>query len=348
MSAFTDKDKLFMQRALELAQLGLRNVSPNPMVGCVIVHNDEIIGEGWHQEYGQAHAEVNAVNSVADLNKLKESAVYVTLEPCAHHGKTPPCADLLVQHQVNKVIIACTDPNPLVGGKGIERLKDAGIEVIKGLLEPEAVLLNRRFFTYLSKNRPYVILKWAQTANGYTARTNYDSKWISNEFSRKLVHKWRSEEDAIMVGTNTARYDNPTLNVRDWTGKDPIRIVIDKNLNLNNELNLFTTEQPTICYNCKNNKVEGNTTYVKIDDRANFLEQILNDLKDREIQSVFVEGGSQLLKSFIEQNLWDEARIFTGDIMFDDGIVAPTIEGKLISKEDIMGDDLRILRNEKG
>jgi diaminohydroxyphosphoribosylaminopyrimidine deaminase/5-amino-6-(5-phosphoribosylamino)uracil reductase len=219
-----------MSRALELARLGFGKVSPNPMVGCIIVCEGKIIGEGFHQQYGGPHAEVNAIHSVKDKTLLKQSTVYVTLEPCAHYGKTPPCAKLLVEHLVKKVIISNVDPNPLVSGKGIEILRSAGIEVETGLLEQEGLELNKRFFKSIRENAPYIILKWAQTADGFIARDDFDSKWISNKISRKLVHKWRSEEDAILVGKNTAKYDNPTLNVRDWVGKDPLRIVIDHEL----------------------------------------------------------------------------------------------------------------------
>ncbi|HEY1053815.1 MAG TPA: bifunctional diaminohydroxyphosphoribosylaminopyrimidine deaminase/5-amino-6-(5-phosphoribosylamino)uracil reductase RibD, partial [Emticicia sp.] len=226
-------EEKYMLRALQLAEIGRGQVSPNPMVGCVIVHNHEIIGEGWHQKYGSWHAEVNAVNSVQDPSKLTQSTVYVTLEPCSHFGKTPPCADLLVKHQVKKVIICNDDPNPLVAGKGIAKLRAAGIEVEQGLLAEKGRALNARFFTYVEKQRPYIILKWAETADGFIAGENYDPVKISNALSHKLAHKWRSEEDAIMVGTNTARYDNPKLNAREWQGtKNPVRIVLDKRLQL--------------------------------------------------------------------------------------------------------------------
>lgn len=335
-----------MQRALELSSFGMGNVSPNPMVGCVIVHNDKIIGEGWHQQYGKAHAEVNAINAVKDKNLLSESIAYVTLEPCSHFGKTPPCADLLVQHQLKKVIVACIDPNPIVARKGIEKLKKAGIEVAVGLLENEATKINIRFFTSFNKKRPYIILKWAQTDDSFIARENYDSRWISNEHSRKLVHKWRAEEDAIMVGTNTAKYDNPQLNVRDWKGNDPIRIVIDKKLTLDKGLKLFNGNQPTICYNLLENKTNKNTTYVQVEE-INFLEALLSDLHSQDIQSLIIEGGSKLLQSCIDKNLWDEARIFISKTTFETGISAPNINGKLQCSEDILGDELKIIRNEK-
>ncbi|HEY5824526.1 MAG TPA: bifunctional diaminohydroxyphosphoribosylaminopyrimidine deaminase/5-amino-6-(5-phosphoribosylamino)uracil reductase RibD, partial [Cyclobacteriaceae bacterium] len=211
-------DELFIQRTFELAQIGIGQVSPNPRVGAVVAHDGKILGEGWHKKYGEAHAEVNAILSVKDHSLLKESTVYVNLEPCSHFGRTPPCADLLIRHQVKKVVICNVDPNPLVAGQGINKLRDAGIEVVAGVLEAEGRKLNKRFFTLIEKQRPYIILKWAQTADGFVARENYESKWISNDFSRQLVHQWRSEEDAILVGTKTAAHDNPQLDVRDWSG----------------------------------------------------------------------------------------------------------------------------------
>jgi diaminohydroxyphosphoribosylaminopyrimidine deaminase/5-amino-6-(5-phosphoribosylamino)uracil reductase len=341
---YSDKDRIFMQRSLELAENSRGTVSPNPMVGCVIVHQGVIIGEGWTQPYGGAHAEVQAINNVTRKELLPQSNAYVTLEPCAHFGKTPPCADLLVSHKLKRVVIACTDPNPLVAGKGVTKLKEAGIEVEVGLMEKEALNFNRRFFTSINHKRPYLILKWAETQDGYIARTNYDSKWISNEYSRKLVHQWRAEEDAIIVGTNTAKHDDPCLNVRDWEGKDPIRVVIDKQQKLNKKLNLFNGEQPTLCYNLIENSEMGNTSYIKLQG-DNFIDELLTDLKDRKIQSLIVEGGAYLLESMIKQNLWDEARIFIGDNTFGDGIAAPKVKGTLISRQEIMGDDLKIIRN---
>jgi diaminohydroxyphosphoribosylaminopyrimidine deaminase/5-amino-6-(5-phosphoribosylamino)uracil reductase len=314
------------------------------MVGCVIVHGNKIIGEGWTQAYGGAHAEVNAISTIEDQSMLPESTAYVTLEPCAHFGKTPPCADLLVKHKFKRVVVACTDPNPMVAGKGIAKLKASEITVELGLLEQEAIDFNKRFFTSLNKKRPYVILKWAKTSDGFIARKNYDSKWISNEYSRKLGHQWRAEEDAIMVGTNTAKYDDPMLNVRDWKGKDPVRVVIDKQLRLDKKLKLFNGTQSTLCYNLIENAEKGNTTYIKLKEE-DFLEGLLLDLYKRKVQSMIVEGGSQLLQSFIDKNLWDEARIFTGEILFEEGIAAPKIEEEMMSKQNIMKDSLTIIRN---
>lgn len=331
-----------MQRAIELAALGKGYVSPNPMVGCVIVHESRIIGEGWHRKYGEAHAEVNAINSVEDQSLLTESTCYVTLEPCAHHGKTPPCADLLVSMKLKKVVIAVVDSNPLVGGKGIEKLKAAGIEVETGCLEKEALQQNARFFTLMEKQGPYIILKWAETADGFVARKNFDSKWISNEYSRSLVHQWRAEEDAILVGSNTAAYDNPSLNVRSWVGNDPLRIVIDRKLSLKTDLNLFDQSIPTIIYNCQKTESEGKLEWVKLNDEE-FIESLVKDLGQRKIQSLIVEGGATVLKAFIEAGLWDEARVFTSSVEFGDGISAPKLSQQP-TVSDVMGDELRIYK----
>lgn len=337
-------DELFMQRAMDLAQLSLGSVSPNPLVGCVIVHENRIIGEGRHEVYGSAHAEVNAVASVNDKALLKESTVYVNLEPCSHFGKTPPCADMLVNHHVKKVVIANTDPNPLVSGKGIQKLKGAGIEVVTGVLERSGRELNKRFFTFMEKKRPYIILKWAQTADGFIARENFDSKWISNGHSRKLVHKWRSEEDAVLVGSGTAIYDNPALTVRDWSGRNPVRVVIDRYGKLPHTLMLFDGQQKTICYTTTQNETRENLEFVKLDEQS-FIEELVSDLFRKNIQSVMIEGGSVTLQQFINKGLWDEARIFTAQNKFDLGIVAPKISGNLISQESVFSDTLSVYTN---
>lgn len=337
-------DELFMQRALDLAQLSLGAVSPNPMVGCVIVHNNKIIGEGRHERYGAAHAEVNAVASVENPLLLSESTVYVNLEPCSHFGKTPPCADMLVKHRVKKVVIANTDPNPLVSGKGIEKLKAARIEVVTGILETQGRELNKRFFTFMEKKRPYLILKWAETSDGFIARENFDSKWISNEHSRKLVHKWRSEEDAVLVGTGTALHDNPALTVRDWAGRNPVRIVIDRFGKLPQTLALFDGSQHTICYTTHRDESAKNPEFVKLPE-TDFITAMLDDLFKRNIQSVIIEGGATTLSQFIRERLWDEARIFTSPEQFGSGIAAPKITGNLISRESVFTDTLAIYRN---
>jgi diaminohydroxyphosphoribosylaminopyrimidine deaminase/5-amino-6-(5-phosphoribosylamino)uracil reductase len=335
------QDELYMRRAIELAEWGRGNVSPNPMVGCVVVHNGTIIGEGFHQVYGGPHAEPNAINSVANQDLLSESTVYVSLEPCAHWGKTPPCANLLVEKNLRKVVIGATDSNPLVGGKGIQILKEAGIEVVTGILKNEVREQNKRFFTFIEKKRPYVILKWAQTRDGFVARENFDSKWISNAYSRQLVHKWRSEEDAILVGTSTAKYDNPRLNVRDWDGRNPVRIVLDRDLSLDRSLHLFDGSQKTICYNEAKSEISENLEWVKISSEFR-IGEVMEDLYQRKIQSLIVEGGAKVLKSFIENELWDEARVFTGQVQFGKGIPAPLIKGRLFAESEIMGDRLSV------
>jgi diaminohydroxyphosphoribosylaminopyrimidine deaminase/5-amino-6-(5-phosphoribosylamino)uracil reductase len=314
------------------------------MVGCVIVHQDRIIGEGWHKKYGDWHAEVNAVNAVENKALLSESTAYVTLEPCSHFGKTPPCADLLVQHKVKKVVICNVDSNPLVGGKGIIKLQEANIEVETGVLETEGRELNKRFFTFMEKKRPYIILKWAETADGFVARENYSSKWISNTISRTVVHQWRAQEDAIMVGTQTALYDNPQLNVRDWSGNNPVRIVIDKSLRLPAELHLFDKKVPTLCYNVIKEEKSENLEFIRLTDSSLFLEDIVADLYARKIQSVIIEGGSKLLNSFIESGIWDEARVFKSKQVFNKGIAAPRIQGKMETIQAIQDDSLFIYK----
>ncbi|MEX2593993.1 MAG: bifunctional diaminohydroxyphosphoribosylaminopyrimidine deaminase/5-amino-6-(5-phosphoribosylamino)uracil reductase RibD [Anditalea sp.] len=336
-----NKDERYMLRALELATLGRGHVSPNPMVGCVIVYEDKIIGEGYHQKYGAAHAEPNAVQSVSHQDLLKKATLYVTLEPCAHFGKTAPCAQLIVDRQIRKVVIAVQDPNPLVGGKGIKILQEAGIEVVAGVLEKEAGIINKRFFTQIKKKRPYVILKWAQTQDGFVARTDYNSKWISNPHSRQIVHRWRAEEDAIMVGTKTAYYDDPRLNVRYWEGRSPVRIVIDKQLTLDENLALYDHSQPTICYNCVKEEETDNLTWVRLS-REFSIQDILEDLHRRRIQSLIVEGGSFLLQKFISAELWDEARVFIGHVNFGSGIPAPILKQQPSEILDIMGDRLSV------
>lgn len=330
-----------MQRALDLALLSRGSVSPNPLVGCVVVHDNVIIGEGRHEKYGEAHAEVNAVASVNDQSLLSQSTAYVNLEPCSHFGKNPPCADLLIRHQVKKVIIANIDPNPLVSGKGIQKLKDAGIEVVTGVLKIKGQELNKRFFTFLSKKRPYIILKWAETADGFIARENFDSKWISNEHSRQLVHKWRSEEDSVLVGTSTALHDNPALTVRGWPGRNPTRIVIDRYNRLPQTLTLFDGQQQTICYTTVKSDTQKNPEFVKLEE-SSFQKELMDDLFRRNIQSVIIEGGSTTLQQFIKSSLWDEARIFTSDHEFGSGIPAPQFNGNLISRESVLNDTLAI------
>jgi len=340
-----NSEEIFMHRAMELAGLGRGAVSPNPLVGCVIVHQNRIIGEGWHKKYGDAHAEVNAIDSVDDKLLLKESTVYVSLEPCSHFGKTPPCADLLIKHGLQKVVVSNFDPNPLVGGRGIEKLRAANVEVITDFLKTQGEKLNRRFFTFIEKQRPYIILKWAQTADGFIARENNDSKWISNEFSRQLTHKWRSEEDAVLVGTITTKHDNPSLNVRDWSGRNPVRIVIDRFLKLDRSLHLFDQHQKTICYNCLKNEALNNLQFVRLEEQ-NFISQLVRDLYKQKIQSVIIEGGATVLQLFIDAGLWDEARVFESPISFGAGIASPQLNDRLIEEQEVFGDNLKVYQND--
>jgi diaminohydroxyphosphoribosylaminopyrimidine deaminase / 5-amino-6-(5-phosphoribosylamino)uracil reductase len=333
-------DELFMKRALELARLGIGLVSPNPRVGCVVVHNDIIVGEGWHQKHGEAHAEVNAIESVPNKSLLKESTLYVNLEPCSHTGKTPPCADLLIRHQVKKVVVSNLDSNPLVSGRGIKKLRATGIEVVTGILEKEGRELNKRFFTFMEKQRPYILLKWAETSDGFIARENHDSKWISNEYSRQLVHKWRTEEDAVLVGSKTTSHDNPELNVRAWSGRNPVRVVLDRFLRLNDTLHVFDRSQKTLCYNVLKHEEHANLSLVRIDEQ-NFIQNVLDDLYKRKIQSVIVEGGATILKAFIDAGLWDEAKVFVSDKDFGKGIQSPQLHGNLIAQESVFNDTLR-------
>jgi diaminohydroxyphosphoribosylaminopyrimidine deaminase/5-amino-6-(5-phosphoribosylamino)uracil reductase len=320
-------DAGFMARAIELALLGLGKVSPNPLVGCVIVHEGRIIGEGWHRAYGEAHAEAAAVQSVQDKRLLQASTVYVTLEPCTHHGKTPPCADMLIEHAVRRVVVGSVDSNPKVTGGGVAKLKAAGIDVATGVLEDACRYMNRRFFTFVEQKRPYVILKWAETSDGYIARENRDSKWISDKTSRQLVHRWRSEEDAILVGSGTAEADNPKLTVRDWTGRNPVRILIDRSLRLGPPLYLFDQSVPTIVYNTIRSEEGGNIVRVKLSE-GNFLNEMMADLYQRDIQSIIIEGGARTLELFIQAGLWDEARVFKSPQVFGSGIRAPRIIGQ--------------------
>lgn len=323
-------DEKYMQICLHLAKQGMGNVTPNPMVGCVIVHNDTIIGQGFHEVYGDPHAEVNAVANVKDTSLLKESTLYVNLEPCAHFGKTPPCANLIVAHQIPKVVIGCIDTFSEVSGKGITKMETAGIKVTIGILEKEALELNKRFFTFHTEKRPYIILKWAQTQDGFididrSSSTKMDN-WITTPASKKLVHQWRAEEQSIMVGTNTALNDNPSLTVREVEGNNPIRIVLDMDLRLPENLHLFDKTVPTLVINKLKNETSTNLEFIKINKDEKLITQILQELYNRDIQSIIIEGGAKLLNSFIDQNLWDEARVFTGKKTFKKGLEAPAID----------------------
>lgn len=318
----------FMHRALDLAAKGGREVMPNPQVGCIIVHEGKVIGEGWHRKYGEAHAEVNAVNSVDDKELLKKSTMYVTLEPCSHQGKTPPCADMIIRMGIPDLVIASQDPNPLVAGNGTRKLKEAGVNVFTGLLDKENRALNKRFFTFHEKKRPYVILKWAQSVDGFLdkIRKSPDEKphWITDEFSRTLVHKWRAREQAIMAGAKTILKDNPKLNVRNWTGKNPVRFALVRKTVFPEEYNILDGSTETyIITDFSGYKQQSNTKLIILPETT--AEDILNQLFNMNIQSLFVEGGAETLRLFIGSGLWDEARVFTGPMMFRNGVEAPVI-----------------------
>ncbi len=339
-----------MSRCIQLAKNGLGTTYPNPLVGSVIVHENKIIGEGWHYKAGQPHAEVNAIKSVENQQLLKDATIYVSLEPCSHFGKTPPCADLIIQSGIKKVIVGSLDPNPKVAGRGIKKLMEAGCEVIVGVLDKECDELNKRFFTFHQKKRPYIFLKWAQTADGFISPENESRKetkpvWITNEFSRQLVHKMRAQEQAILVGTNTVLEDNPSLTVRDWAGENPTRIVIDRNLKIPQDLSVFDTSSKTIVFNEKQTTNSEKLDFEKIDFFKEIPQQICEVLFRRNIQSVIIEGGTKTLQSFIDDNLWDEAFVFNGSISFGEGIKAPIFKGVLISDKKIKNDTLRIFKN---
>lgn len=345
-----------MRRCLELAKNGLGTTYPNPMVGSVIVCDDKIIGEGWHKKSGEPHAEVNAVNSVRDKSLLKRSTIYVSLEPCSHFGKTPPCCDLIIENKIPNVVVGTVDSNVKVAGNGIRKLIEAGATVTVGLLQNECKELNKRFFTFHEKKRPYVILKWAETLDGFIAPSKILRKalndneqkpvWITNQYSRQLVHKWRSEEQAILVGTQTAIDDNPTLDVRNWTGKNPVRIVLDQNNRIPKDSHVFDNQVKTIVLSAVPKTInEENTIFEKINFKQNLAEQILIVLYKHQIQSVIIEGGAQTLQTFIDENLWDEARVFIGIQNFESGIKAPILSLNNMEKQIIYNDKLLISRN---
>jgi diaminohydroxyphosphoribosylaminopyrimidine deaminase/5-amino-6-(5-phosphoribosylamino)uracil reductase len=331
-----------MQRCIQLAKKGAGNVAPNPMVGAILVYNDLIIGEGFHKKYGEAHAEVNCVNSVKEDNEhlIEKSILFVSLEPCAHFGKTPPCTNLIIQKKIKKVVIGCQDIFKEVSGKGIQKLNDAGIEVVLGVLQKECLELNKRFFTFHQKQRPYIILKWAQSINGKIGSLKGERILISNDYSNRVVHKWRSEEAAILVGTNTALNDNPSLTTRLWKGKNPVRIVIDKELKLPSSLKVFNNDTDTIIFNKIKNGSDSNIRFIKIDS-DNFLQFILHSLYNLNIQSVLVEGGAKTLQSFIDKGLWDETRVITNKkLIIEDGVDAPQLKEAVLEKQEKYFSDL--------
>ena len=337
--------QIYIKRCITIAKSALGTARPNPMVGSVIVYNKTIIGEGYTSPYGKSHAEVNAIASVKNKALLKKATLYVTLEPCSHYGKTPPCSDLIINKKIPHVVIGTVDPHSKVAGKGIEKLKKAGITVTVGVLEKECKQHHKRFFTFHNKHRPYIILKWAETLDGFIAPVTKKEKkpvWITNYLSRQLVHKWRSEEQAILIGTTTALHDNPSLTVRNWTGTNPTRIVIDRNNKLPKSLSVFNTEAETIIIN------ESLENDFKIDFfLANTIaQQICNVLYKKNINSVIIEGGAKTLQTFIDEKLWDEARVFKGKTHFNEGVKAPKLGGKIVSREKILEDTLNTYVND--
>lgn len=341
----------YMNRCIQIAKNGLGTTYPNPMVGSVIVHNDQIIGEGWHYQSGMPHAEVNAVNSVKDLSLLKDATIYVSLEPCSHYGKTPPCVDLILKHQIPNVVIGTVDPNEKVAGKSVQKLKDAGINVIVGVLEKECQELNKRFFTFHNNKRPYIILKWAQSNDSFLAPLKKDARepiWITNELSRILVHKWRTEENGILVGKQTVLDDNPKLNSRDYFGNQPTRITFNRNNAFAKDTHFLDDSIPTLIFG--ENEFDSNfkqTNFLSLENSDNSIDLLLQNLYNKNIQSVIIEGGFNTLQRFIDSGNWDEARIFTGKIDLIEGIPSPTITIDPSQTTFIKDDRLQIIYNSK-
>ncbi len=344
----------YINRCIQLAKNGLGNTYPNPLVGSVIVHENKIIGEGWHQEAGKAHAEVNAINAIKNQGLLAEATIYVSLEPCSHFGKTPPCSDLIIEKGIKKVVIGTVDPFAKVAGRGIQKLMNAGCDVVVGVLEKECQDLNKRFFTFHKEKRPYIILKWAQTQNGFIAPKQQDKRepvWISNAYAKQLVHKWRSEEESILVGTQTAVKDNPKLNTRLWKGKNPVRVVIDRKLRIPLASHLLDNSIKTILFTSVETEIpesskKENIIIEAINFEENLATEICKGLYKHKLQSVIIEGGKQTLQTFIDANLWDEARVFTGDIRFENGVKAPTFSPESKQEKTILNNQLHIYKND--
>lgn len=344
-----EKHEIYMKRCLQLAKLGAGHVAPNPMVGSVLVYNDKIIGEGYHHKYGHAHAEVNCINSVgqADKHLIEQSVLYVSLEPCSHYGKTPPCADLIIAHKIPIVVIGSSDPFDQVDGKGIEKLTSTGVNVIAGVLQNECRNLNKRFFTFHIKKRPYIILKWAQSKNHKIANADFSRVLISDVYTNRLVHRWRSEEAGIMVGTNTALQDDPALNTRHWAPPNPVRLVVDMNLRLPSSLKIFDGTQETIVFNGVKSENHPGVSYVKIDKEPSVVQAILQACYQLNIQSILLEGGNKLAESFINENAWDEARVIENStLIIDNGLRAPFLSNHaLVSSETIATDHVSYYTN---
>lgn len=337
-----------MRRCFDLARLGAGFVSPNPMVGAVIVYNDQIIGEGWHQVYGTAHAEVNAVSSVEEENRqyLSESTMYVSLEPCCIYGNTPPCSNLIIENKIPEVVISCLDATPGVAGNSVKLLKEAGVKVTTGVLEEEGKELAAFRNTFAGKNRPYIILKFAQSADGFISKEG-EQTWMTNPYSKRLTHKWRAEADAILVGTNTASIDNPQLNSRLWSGMPPLRIAIDRTMKLDQNLHLFDDEQPTLIMTESAVNIMGfeRTQFIPLDFSENIPQQITDTLAQGKVTSLLIEGGAHTLQSFIDANLWDEARIFSVEQRLGAGIKAPSLTGETVNTQKILSDTLTVVKN---
>jgi len=341
----------YIKRCIELAKNGFGTTYPNPMVGSVIVYNDQIIGEGWHKKAGEPHAEVNAVRSVKDKSLLKKATIYVSLEPCSHYGKTPPCCDLIIANEIPNVVVGTIDPNEKVAGNGIKKLIAAGVKVTTGVLEKECHELNKRFFTFHNKKRPYIILKWAESQDSFLAPEKIVDQerkpvWITNAYSRQLVHKWRSEEQAILVGTQTVVDDNPKLNTRDWSGNNPVRVVLDQNNRISRDSFILDDSVKTIIFTKSEiNFSAENTTFEVIDFNQNIIPQILAVLHQNQIQSIIIEGGLKTIQAFIDQDIWDEARIFIGKTTFGTGTRTPILQKKTTTKTYIQNDELIHVRN---
>lgn len=342
-------DEKMMNRCLELALNGLGNTTPNPLVGSVITYNNQIIGEGYHACYGQPHAEVNAIDSVKDKELLKQSTLYVNLEPCSHHGKTPPCADLIIKMKIPKVVIGNIDCNDKVCGKGIAILKENGCEIVTGILENDCRFLNRRFFTFHQKKRPYIILKWAESKDGFIdivrENNNIQPTQITGNNSKILVHKWRTEESAIMVATNTALKDNPSLTSREWFGNNPVRVVIDRQRKIPVYYNIYDNKAETYIFNEIESSVNDNIKLVKVNFNEDLIKNVLETCYKNNLQSIIIEGGAILLNSFINNDIWDEARVFTSPNKLIEGIKAPDIKQIPYSEYLIDKDNLSIYFN---
>lgn len=341
-----EQDEKYMQQCIKLASAGFGQVAPNPMVGCIVVAGGKIIGKGYHEKYGDPHAEVQAINSVKNKSQLQGATLYVSLEPCSHHGKTPPCTNLIIKSGISRVVVGAKDTNADVSGGGKAKLEEAGVDVVMDVLENECREQNKRFFSHVEGKRPYVILKWAQTSNGFIAEKKNKQTWITGADSVRLNHKWRAEEQSILIGTNTALADNPRLTAREYKGKNPVRVVLDRNLRLPQDLNLFDRSVATlVCNEIKGFHYES-LEYVKMNFGKNLVSHILRELYKRNLQSVIVEGGGQLLNAFIADGIWDEARVFTGPVEFQKGIDAPALGIDPFEIEAIGEDELKYYKNE--